>query len=811
MTPRRLLSQDLLPYGVMLDDKGVLLLRRPGYFGPLNRFAWGCIWEVTPLDIDLMPESEIERAADDVKALMLSLRVGSTLDVRLDIRPIACVLEWEAAHQGQTDEDTELMRAHIASGMPHTPGTGRMGLRECRVTVAYRYPLRGQSRPLREALDALAQLKPWGQAQAEQQLIARLEAAFAEQLAEFEADAAGMERALRLLGLAPKRLDGAGVVIALNRASGPEATQGAVYEPGAEIAEQIHLPHFLDDDAVRTPGHTASIYTLERSVARAFAGILGSTRTPEVKVHGLRLAELGAPLSVVVTIMARDQGRKKAALSLKHAFANLHLTGGLGEQRPETKRQTDDLADLLAAMADGSEQVHHAMVSAVLWNSQGDTPADAIFHKMSLDMGMQWYREPFIASTVFLRGLPLGCDPDFPSESRIRRSRQIATRTLARLVPLWGSFRGGGSPTALYVNRRGEPVFFDVFAQTSPHVTIVGKSRRGKSAFLNTYLSQLNPDAYRLYLLDRFGSYDELARRKGGRLIKFSPEQPVCIGPMDGPLDSRHRQHMAMILEEMSMAGIRDHRITPDERTLIGNYLEDWALKGPMALTLADFGAYLAAVGDDFATRLRLRLGPYLGEGRYAPFIDGPNQLGMGESSLWVGDIAGLADFPDLQAVLIASLFTSLERHLTHPSLMGVRKILAADEVSFLLRNPQAAEFLRKLAVALARFFCSFVLISQSMSDFLTDLGSAAVKMADTHVFFNLGRQELHEIAEVFKLSEHTVDTIVNLRRYEDCAECVVRYAEGEAGAGVMRVAPPPAFLTAIGQSEVHRQARGDF
>jgi len=158
MTPRRLLSQDLLPYGVMLDDKGVLLLRRPGYFGPLSRFAWGCLWEVTPLDIDLMPESEIERAADDVKALMLSLRVGSTLDVRLDIRPIAGVPEWEAAHQGRTDLDTELMRAHIASGMPHTPGTGRMGLRECRVTVAYRYPLRGQSRPLRQALDALAQL-----------------------------------------------------------------------------------------------------------------------------------------------------------------------------------------------------------------------------------------------------------------------------------------------------------------------------------------------------------------------------------------------------------------------------------------------------------------------------------------------------------------------------------------------------------------------------------------------------------------------------------------------------------------------------
>lgn len=92
----------------------------------------------------------------------------------------------------------------------------------------------------------------------------------------------------------------------------------------------------------------------------------------------------------------------------------------------------------------------------------------------------------------------------------------------------------------------------------------------------------------------------------------------------------------------------------------------------------------------------------------------------------------------------------------------------------------------------------------------MTDLGSAAVKMSDTHIFFNLGRQELHEISDVFKLSEHTVDTIVNLRKYDDCSEAVIRFEEGEGGAGVIRVVPPPEFIAAIGQSEAHRRARGE-
>jgi len=803
-------SNMLLPYGTMLDDKGIVLLHRPAKFGPLSRFALGCVFEVTPLDIDLLSESEVERAAADVKALILNLKPSAILDVRLDMRPITNVPAWDKAHETQHDPDTQLVREHIANGMPHTPGASPMRLTECKVTIGYRYPLKGNTRQIRQILDVLAQIKPWGNAAAATVLKERLEAEFNEQLVAFESTVTGIERSLRLLDLTPVRLDGTGLISALNRAAGPDATAPTVYDPDMSIGEQIHVPYDLGDTTIKTVNHTATVYTLERSAADAFAGILGACRTPEVNVHGLPLGELGTPLSIAVTIMVKDQARKRTTLSLKHSLANLLKVGGLGEERKDAEQQVDALGELIAAMADGSEQVHDAMVSAVLWTRNGETLTDSLFQKMSLDMAIHWYKEPFIASTLFLRGLPIGCDPGFPNENFVRRSRQIATRTLARLVPLWGAFQGSRTPTALYVNRRGEPVFFDLFDRTgTPHMTIVGKSRRGKSAFLNTYINQISPDDYLVYILDRYGSYDEMARRRKGKLVKFNATTPICIGPMEGALDARHCQHMAMIIEEMAMAGFQDQHVSPDERTLIGNYIQDWALKGPTAQTMSDFVAYLGSNGDTFARQLQLLLGPYIKDGRYAPFIDGPNQLGIADSSFWVADIAGLEDFPELQSIIIASLFTSLERHITNSDLMNIRKILAADEVSFLIRNPQAAEFLRKLAVALARFFASFVLISQSMSDFLTDLGSAAVKMSDTHIFFNLGRQELHEISEVFKLSEHTADSIVSLRKYEDCSECVIRFEEGEGGAGIIRVVPPPEFIQAIGQSEAHRAARG--
>jgi hypothetical protein len=199
-------------------------------------------------------------------------------------------------------------------------------------------------------------------------------------------------------------------------------------------------------------------------------------------------------------------------------------------------------------------------------------------------------------------------------------------------------------------------------------------------------------------------------------------------------------------------------------------------------------------------------LSPYAGDGRYAPYVDGPSELGLADAPLWVADIAGLEDMPAIQSVVIAILFTRLEQHVCAPERYRFKKILAADEVSFLLRNQQSAEFLRTLSVALARFFTSFVLISQQMSDFLTELGRASVKNADTHIFFNLSYEELSEIQEVFNLSDHMVETIASLRLYEDCSECVVRVRDGDAG--VIRVVPPPAFIRAIGQTWQHVEAR---
>ena len=549
------------------------------------------------------------------------------------------------------------------------------------------------------------------------------------------------------------------------------------------------------------------MFVLRQSVGRTYPGILSAPRTPDVKARGIGLVNLQCPLSISVTICAQPQAAIRAALGLKLGVANFALKGMLGEDRPEVKATKDALDELVAGLASGHDHVYAATVVATLWNEMGKPSQEANFIRQTEALNIRWYKEAYLADTLFMRSLPLGTDPKFPSENLVRRARQIPTEPLSHMLPLWGAFRGTKTPTALFLNQQGEPVYIDFFDLISPHGIICGATRRGKSSFANMYIMQaLGLGNHKVYVLDRYASYDQLAKELGGKLIKFDADTPICVGPFDGDLSPSHQAHIAMIVEEMMTAGLQGFSVTPEQRVRVGDLIGAWARENPSLRTIGDFDRFLGLQTDDFSAYLRMLINPFVGDGRYAAYLDGPNELEIGDTDLWVADVKGLDDHPALQAIIIATLFTTLERHITLPDNYLHKKLLLADEVSFLLKNAQAAEFFQRLSVALARFFCSFTLISQQPSDFLSEVGAKSVKNADTHIFFNLSHEELTEIQEIFGLSDHTVETITRLRRYEDCSECVVRFRDGEMG--IVRVVPPPAFIERIGQARHHVEAR---
>ena len=242
-----------LPYGLQLSD-GAVLLHRPAEFGPLARFAVGFVYQVFPINIDLLSETEILRMADDVRAILSHLPEGSVLDVRLDYRPKYSAQEWESIREGMGDEHMNLIREHIAAGMPHRPGFNPMSLMECAVTVGFRYALSDKSPVVAGLIDGLRQLAFWRASAVTDEIQHRIETEFQSALNEALTHADSVESGLRQLEMEPERLTGEGLISALNRAMGPEGARPTLYNADELLADQLQPPTVMGPNRIEAGG-----------------------------------------------------------------------------------------------------------------------------------------------------------------------------------------------------------------------------------------------------------------------------------------------------------------------------------------------------------------------------------------------------------------------------------------------------------------------------------------------------------------------------------------------------------------------------
>ena len=131
-----------------------------------------------------------------------------------------------------------------------------------------------------------------------------------------------------------------------------------------------------------------------------------------------------------------------------------------------------------------------------------------------------------------LQTLPLGFDPAYPEERFLRRARRLPSPNLAQLLPRYGAFRGTATPAMLYLNRRGETVYFDPFdSPTAPHGIVVGTSGSGKSFLINHLVQQVLPLGAAVVILDRWASYEQLCTVHGGRYVALDYNHPSCVNP----------------------------------------------------------------------------------------------------------------------------------------------------------------------------------------------------------------------------------------------------------------------------------------
>ena len=817
--PRGLCLSDCLPYGPMIDDT-TLLLHEPLAFRPdrvAQRFGLGKMWRLQPINIDTIPDGNLEDLAQAMAAPIHQLPENCVLEFRMTIQAASSAPDWEQQRLGVSHETIDWQLAHIRQGMVHHIGAQENRLTRIDTYAGLRMPITldhsgdvrrefmlsrgyGSSAKLRSRLLQLAQAE----------------------YNRFDALSRATETFFADMGLRPQVLD-TEALLALTAASiAPGADYKPLYDPDLPVRDNITIEESrFDPKGFRSHDLEARVFSLRKVVGQSYTGMLSAPRKPPNLNLGLDLWDLASayPLTLVAQLMMPNQQAVKRRLMARQNWAFLRRFSLSGGRRSDSSASEEALSAMNDKLAKGSEKAVLMGVHLIAWGEPGDARLiDSNIQFRGGALNLEFIEERMHGATMFGCALPLGRDPLFPHEMRhVKRARSITASDCVDYLPIWGSYVGNPVKPRhahLLLNARNEAFTEDAFDHDQPHTGVFGSNRTGKSALMNRKINATVPLGDTWIVIDRHGSYQAACELHGGLHLRPAFDAPICFGPFDGPLDTAHLNRVAYYILEMCTEAT-DYSLSSldnQEMAAVRKLLRDWADKRePHAgvATLGEFDHYLArhalAEFEPLCAKLRLLLSNFHGDGVYAPFIDGPNDIVL-QPGLYSFDLYALDQAPQLLAVVTAILFDRVERFFTDPRYAYLPKHLAADEVSFMLKSPQAWTFIDRLVRTLARYKAAFYFITQQMSDLEGMIGKVIRNNCGRFYFFSLSPDEIRSVMTSLELPENWFPILNSVRRHQDCSECVVFDSEGESG--IARIVSDPDFMIRIGQAEHHKRER---
>lgn len=635
-----------------------------------------------------------------------------------------------------------------------------------------------------------------------------------------------IENSLRSLGLGCVCLQEKDITALLYKMLNPRRARNVpapVRDQGFIRDQLLFSPVKIAPEGLRLDGSILRLVTIKELPAQTFAGMLLAG------YRGGFWDELG-DMAMVFNFVVPDQSRALAKLKAQKAFAFIRRSSSLGDVSEEAVGKKEELSAVISRLFQGGQSVLESrihFVCASVDEQESLRQAEHIIHFLGRS-GIQAVREDAIGSSLFLTCLPLNYD--HRREPFIRRKRRMLSDNLADMLPLYGAFQGTGTPAALYLNRRGEPVFLDLFdSDTNPHAVIIGASGAGKSFFTNDFIHQNYRTGAHFFVLDKGHSYRKTCEVLGGSYVSLDMSSPVLINPFARTLQSEGLAFLVDMLALMASGGDERDRLSREEKGVLHlAVLEAYArhnqnssrelVLSDVVAVLEDPAACFAGVsGADMAFRLALRLIPYTRRGQYGAFFDGQSQFVPG-GRFTVFELAQISRYPDLQLVALLNIMFLITGFVSDEDLRGKNKFLIIDEAWQLLKTSSTADFISAAFKTFRKYRCAAVAVTQETADLLQQPAGLAILANSAHKIFL--RQEsgiIERLCRELAFSPQTGEllrSLVTVRgRYSEALVLV------GPGGGVIRLAPDPFLYWAATSDarenefldEIRRQQEGNL
>ncbi len=428
-------------------------------------------------------------------------------------------------------------------------------------------------------------------------------------------------------------------------------------------------------------------------VGDSFVKTLSFKRFPEFVFFGGAASYLGdymtgargmrENLIISATLQFPDQQATKASLATKRQWAVKQAYGPLLQFVPvlAAKKKGFDIID--QALEAGDRPVRFYM-SIVLFAPSKEAAVAAVSNARSYwgEMGFQAMEDRYFCLPFFLHSLPFGTQ--FDATKDLFRFKTMATRHAIPLLPLFGDWRGTGTPILNFVSRNGQIMDVSLFdSGTNFNCCIAAQSGSGKSFLTNDIISSYLSVGGKAWVIDVGYSYRNLCETFEGDFIEFSTDSRICLNPFQ--IVNDYKEEADTLIALLAAMAAPTEKLTDLQVANLRRIVTELWEKRGHDLVVDDVAAACKAESDRRIVDLGEQLYPFTLKGEYGRFFNGDNNVSF-QNRFSVLELEELKSRKHLQQVVLLQLIYQIQ----HDMYMGERdrpKLTIIDEAWDLLAN----------------------------------------------------------------------------------------------------------------------------